>query len=240
MPPSKDFKRLIRGRMQKTGESYTAARAVLLSRPPRRLAAPALPAEPATSASSEPMPDYQRLAGMSDEAIKKNTGCTWERWVFALDHVQAHTWSHREIAEYVHEKYKVPDWWTQTVTVGYERIKGLRDIGQRRGGSYEATRSKTFAVPVSRLYRAWTDTRVRRKWLPGIRLTIRKATPDKSVRISWDDGTSVEVWLIDKGDKKSTAQVAHRKLPRKTAADARKEYWGERLDALAQLLSPRG
>ena len=43
------------------------------------------------------------------------------------------------IAEYVHTKYKVADWWTQTVTVGYERIKGLRARGQP-----DAARMKTF------------------------------------------------------------------------------------------------
>ena len=32
MPPNKNFKRLVRARMAKTGESYTAARAQLVSR----------------------------------------------------------------------------------------------------------------------------------------------------------------------------------------------------------------
>jgi hypothetical protein len=31
-----------------------------------------------------------------------------------LDYVSAHTWTHRELAEYIHEKHKVPGWWTQT------------------------------------------------------------------------------------------------------------------------------
>jgi hypothetical protein len=39
MPTQKDLKRLVRARMKKTGESYTAARARLLAkRPPRRSA----------------------------------------------------------------------------------------------------------------------------------------------------------------------------------------------------------
>jgi hypothetical protein len=149
MPSDKDFKRLVRARMKKTGESYTAARAHFASPPgSRRVDPPAKPAAPAPI-------DFAKLAGMSDEAIKANTGCPWARWVAALDHHKAYTWTHREIADFVHTKYKVPDWWTQTVTVGYERIKGLRAIGQRRDGSYEATKSKTFAAPVSRLYRAF-------------------------------------------------------------------------------------
>ena len=95
MPTNKDFKRLVRGRMQKTGESYTTARAHLLKQKP---AAPVAPA---------PV-DYAKLAGKSDATLKAKNGCTWERWVEALDRARAHTWPHRDIAEYVHEKYKVP------------------------------------------------------------------------------------------------------------------------------------
>ncbi|HEX9892700.1 MAG TPA: hypothetical protein VGA78_02205 [Gemmatimonadales bacterium] len=226
MPSDKDFKRLVRGRMQKTGESYTAARATLLKKPPRK--APVSP--PA-------VPDYAKLAGMSDAAVEAKTGCNWAKWVWALDYLKAYTWTHREIAEYVHEKYQVPDWWSQTVTVGYERIRGLRDIGQRRGGSYEASRSKTVAVPVARLYRAFADGRVRNRWLPGVTLKVRKATPNKSVRITWADDTSVEVWFIAKGDAKASAAVSHRGLTGKEDVARVKAYWGERLDALADVLT---
>jgi hypothetical protein len=170
---------------------------------------------------------------MSDAAIKAKTGCDWASWVFVLDYNKAHTWSHREIAEFVQEKYQVPDWWTQAVTVGYERIKGLRDIGQRRDGEYEANRSKTVPVPVRTLYRAFADGRVRKRWLPDVKLTVRKATPDKSVRITWPDDTSVEVWLTAKGTGKASVAVAHRKLATKEEALRLKEWWGERLETMA-------
>jgi hypothetical protein len=235
MTVAKDFKRLVRARMQKTGEAYTSARAVLLSKP-----APV--SRPPTPSAATPVPDvadYARLAGMSDDAIKAKTGCTWERWVAALDYKKAYTWPHREIAEYVHEKFKVPGWWTQTVTVGYERIKGLRAIGQRRSGAYEASRSKTVAVSVDRLFRAFHDPRLRRKWLPEVKPTIRAAQPGKSLRITWDDGTSVDVWLTAKGKDKSSVAVTHKKLSGKNDAVRRKAWWGERLDILATLLSPK-
>jgi len=94
----------------------TTARAQLLN---KKLAAPV----PTRSKI-----DYAKLAGMSDASIKARTGCTWERWATALDYVHANTWPHREIAAYVVEKYKISGWWAQTVTVGYERIKGLRAV----------------------------------------------------------------------------------------------------------------
>ncbi|HEU5262906.1 MAG TPA: hypothetical protein VFU41_15910 [Gemmatimonadales bacterium] len=223
MPTNKDFKHLVRARMHKTGESYTAARSHLL----KKKQAPA------------PL-DYAKLAGMSDATVKAKTGCTWERWVRALDRVAAHTWPHRQIADYVHEKYKVPGWWTQTVTVGYERIKGLRVVGQRRDGGFEAMKSKVFAVPLARLYRAWSDTSTRARWLPGVDLTIRTATRGKSMRITWPDQTSVELYFMGKSAVKSQVHVQHRKLPDRSAAIRMKQFWGERLAALGNVLAPAG
>lgn len=254
MPINKDFKRLVRRRMQKTGEAYTTARAHLLKRasgsattrgvaevhsvavaaPP---ASPA-PASPPTTTSAPDPRDYARIAGMSDAAVKAKTGCTWEKWVFALDYVNAHAWPHRAIAEYVHEKYQVPGWWAQMVTVGYERIRGLRDRGQRRGGDYEASKSRTVEAPVGKLFRAFSQPRLRSQWLSGVKLVVRKATPSRSIRITWEDGTSVEGWFTAKGRSKSQVQVQHRKLPSREAAERMKRYWTERLDALAGMLAP--
>jgi uncharacterized protein YndB with AHSA1/START domain len=227
MPTNKDFKRLVRGRMQKTGESYTAARAILLQ---------TRPTVPPRTPTSQPV-DFAKLAGMSDATIKAKTGCTWERWVWALDRVGAHEWPHRDIAEHVHTKYKIPGWWSQSVTVGYERIKGLRVIGQRRDGGFEAAKSKTFPVPVGRLYRAWKNARTRARWLPGVSLTIRTAIPDRSMRITWPDRTTVALWFSPKGAAKSQVAVQHLKLPAKEAATRMKEYWAGRLEALADLLT---
>jgi hypothetical protein len=232
MTANKDFKRLVRGRMLKTGESYTAARSNLI-KSGRAESRPGVP----TARAPVAKPDYAKLAGWSDELIKAKTGCDWDRWVKALDYAKAHEWPHREIARYVHEKYKVPGWWTQTVTVGYERIKGLRAIGQRRDGGYEANKSRTYPVPLARLYRGFSDKRNRAKWLPGVDLTIRTATKDKSMRITWPDGTSVVVGFLSKGSGKSSVQVQHGKLSDKAAADRVKAFWGERLGALAEVLA---
>lgn len=223
MPTNKDFKRLVRGRMQKTGESYTAARAQLLKR---------------TKPITTERVDYAKLAGMmSDAALKAKTGCTWERWVRALDRVQAYAWPHRRIAEYVHTKYRTPDWWSQTVTVGYERIKSLRTIGQRRDGGFETSKSKTYTVPLARLYRAFADARTRVRWLPDVRVDVRTARAKRSMRITWPDRTSVEIGFIGKGPAKSQVAVQHSKLPDHSTALRLKQYWTERLGALGEVLA---
>jgi hypothetical protein len=124
MPKKRDLKRLVRSRMRKTGEAYTAARAQLLKK-----------VEPARN-------DYGALAGMSDESVARRTGRTWAEWVGVLDRAGSAQEPHGEIARYV-SSLGTPDWWSQMVTVGYERIRGLRDRGQRRGGGYRSPSSSS-------------------------------------------------------------------------------------------------
>ena len=231
MPADKDLKRLVRARMRKTGEAYTTARAQITRKPKTESAVK--PAARSASAKAE----YAAVAGMSDAVIKAKTGCTWEKWVNALDYYGAETMSHREIAELVRTKYKVPDWWTQTVTVGYERIRGLRARGQRRDGTYEANKSRTFDVPVAKLFDAWAKPAKRGKWLntPGVK--VRTATAPKSMRLGWSDGAIVAVGFTPKGKSKSAVAVQHTKLPDKDTADRVKAYWSERLDTLGEHLA---
>ena len=141
MPTQKDLKRLVRARMQRTGEAYTAARLQVLKK--------------------EPAPDYAKVAGMSNTSVSKKTGRTWAEWVAVLDAARAAEKPHAQIAAHV-RSLGTPDWWTQMVTVGYERIRGLRAKGQGRDGGYAAGKSRTFDVPVKRLFNAFANARTRR------------------------------------------------------------------------------
>ena len=217
MPKEKDLKRVVRARMEKTGESYTAARVQTLKK------------------KAAPPPDYGALSGIAEETLKEKTGRSWAEWVETLDAFGAKEKPHREVADYVF-KQGVSGWWSQSVTVGYERIKGLRAIGQRRAGTWEMSKSRTFPVPVSTLFDAFANARKRAKWLPGVKLTIRTSQKDRSMRATWPDGTSLEIGFMAKGAAKSAVAVAHTKLPEKAAADRLKTYWSERFDKLAEVV----
>lgn len=218
MPKQKDLKRRVRERMQKTGESYTTARAQLV-----RKKRPPLPA------------DLAAVAGMSDAAVQSKTGKTWAEWVRALDDAEAAAWTHRDIARYVREHFDVSAWWAQSVTVAYERIRGLREKGQRRGGRFDVNKSKTFPVPLDELYRAF-GARVRRRWLGEIDLRVRKATVGKSMRITWSDGTPLDVYFWEKGPSKSQVQLQHRGRESREDADRMRAFWTEKLGALDKTL----
>lgn len=229
MTKNKDQKRLVRNRMKKTGESYTAARAVLVARKQK---------QDESAKYAAPRKDWPGLAGMSDEKIKAATGRTWAQWVDVLDSARAHEWSHTEIAKYIRRKWpKISGWWCQTVTVGYERIRGLRDVGQRCDGDYGASKSCTVPVPIAKLYQMFSDARKRKLWLPDGLKNVRTATKEKSMRVDWHDGTRVEFYFLPKGPAKSTVAVQHVKLSSKADVSRAKVFWAERLAALKDVLS---
>jgi hypothetical protein len=238
MTQHKDLKRRVRARMLKTGEAYTTARAQLTRKPKARTGAHASIPTPARTALAQPSPsEYAAIAGMSDTKVKEKTGCTWERWVRALDRHHADEMSHAEIAKFIKATYKTPSWWTQTVAVGYERIKGLRARGQQRDGTYQATKSRTFDVPVTRLFNAWADDASRRSWWAGAAAVVRAARAPKSMRLGLDDGSTVAVSFIAKGRGRSVVAVEHTKLTDRVAAERVKAEWAARFDTLADILT---
>lgn len=218
----KDRKRIIRSRMKKTGESYTTARAYVVSK---------------VKTKQAPLPaNHAALAGMSDEKVAAKTGRDWEAWVRVLDADDASAMSHRDIFTLVEQKHGVAMWWAQTVTVGYERIKGLRERGQLRSGMYEVGKTKTVPVPVKVLFDAWADAAARRRWLDGVAPVVRTATRPKSMRLQWPDGTLVVVGFTAKGGAKSMVSVQHTKLRSRAASDNAKKFWTDRLGALASMI----
>jgi uncharacterized protein YndB with AHSA1/START domain len=228
MTLEKDLKRLVRARMAKTGESYTAARGQILTKT-------GTPVE-----REAPTPaDYETLAGIANRRVEEKTGCAWEGWVPMLDGLDAADMKHREIAALVHRRFKLNEWWSQTITVGYERIKGRRAIGQRIDGRYEAGKSRTFPVPVTTLFDAWRMLRRRKQWLGDAPVSVRTVVAPKSIRLDWGNGTVVTASFTAKGPGKSSVAVSHSRLDDRAEADRLRQYWAERLDALGEALSSR-
>jgi hypothetical protein len=219
MTRHKSFKRLVRARMGKTGESYTAARAMLL-------------------AAAEPEATEAPALATSDEAIRQWTGRGWEEWLDALDEWGAAERSHREIARWVAAELAIEPlaWNAQAITVSYERGRGGRAVGERADG-FAVTASKTVRVAVDRLFDAFADASQRERWLPDAALRARTATRPRSVRFDWGDGQSrVNVTIDAKAEAKSTVTVEHARLADAAAAEWTKRWWRERLTALKSQL----
>jgi uncharacterized protein YndB with AHSA1/START domain len=219
MTERKSFKRLVRARMEKTGESYTAARANLLR-------------------AQEPDGTERSALATSDKAIRQRTGRGWEEWFELLDEWGAADRTHREIARWLAAQQGVEPlaWNAQAVAGSYERARGLRAVGEKFDG-FAITASKTVAVPVERLYEAFVEESLRERWLPGGELRERTATKPKSARFDWGERqTRVNVTFLAKGETKSTAALEHRRLADADEAERMKAYWRQRVAALKEVL----
>jgi hypothetical protein len=239
MTQDKAQKRAIRARMTRTGERHTTARHYLLAlhRTDPSAPADALPDEDLPPATRDPSPST-RVAepGMSDEAVLRGTGKSWDEWFALLDAWSGTTRTHPEIARHLYETYGIGGWWAQGVTVGYERARGMRALHERPDG-FSASVSKTFPVPVARLYAAFVAEEQRSRWLDGVELRLRTSQPDRSARFDVLTGEGrLVVNFTANGDQKSAAQLQQERLPQAEDVDRWKTLWQEQLARLAAFL----
>jgi len=218
MTTQKALKRRVRARAAKTGESYTAARSQLLRK-----------ADP-------PAPDPMALTGMTDEAMRRGSGRMIGEWLEILDAWGATRHKHPEIARWLVAEHGIGGWWAQSVTVGYERARGMRALHQDPAG-FSVSVSRTIAATAERVSDAFTDASLRARWLPGAPISVRTANRGRSARFDWGDPPSLCGYtLFPKGEAKTQIGFGHEKLPDAGAADRLKTMWRDRLTALKELL----
>ncbi len=217
MTEDKARKRAIRSRMAKTGERYTAARRHVATLLPPRAADP----------------------GRSEAAVRRGTGKGWDEWFRILDRWGGTSRTHTEIVRHLNEEHGVPSWWSQTVRVGYERARGMREPHQTTKG-FQVGVSRTFPVGVMQLCMAFEDDNRRRRWLEAGTLKLRTSQRGKSARYDFRDGTSrVHAYFASKGRGKSSVAIQHERLPDADAVEEMRAFWKERLTRLGQILASR-
>lgn len=181
--------------------------------------------------------DYPKIAGKSDDTVRNATGRDWREWTRLLDAEDAASWPHAKIASWLVETHGLTGWWSQTVTVAYERFRGLRDVGQRRGGGYDMNKSKTLRVPFEQAKAAFSDSAVRSRWLPDLELEPVVTRSPKSLRFRLPDGATLAIWFEAKAEDRTAVLVQIDGLESREIVEAAKERWGERLEVLKEVLA---
>jgi uncharacterized protein YndB with AHSA1/START domain len=209
-------KRATRARMAKTGERYTAARRHVV-KPKKELSAEEL--------------------GQSDANVRQHTGKGWREWLRILDSWGAKERKHGEVARYLMSEHGVPGWWAQSITVGYERARGLRAKHQTLSGAFQVSVSKTFPIGVGKLFRAFAEAPQRSKWLERGMLRVRTSRRNRDARFDFRDGSRVVAYFEPKARSKTTVTVQHEKLPDAGAVDDMRAMWKEHFSRLAKVLA---
>jgi uncharacterized protein YndB with AHSA1/START domain len=173
---------------------------------------------------------------MSDAAVRRGSGRSIADWLEILDAWGATEHTHPEIATWLRNEHGIGGWWAQSVTVGYERARGMRAKHQQVDG-FSVSATRTIRAPAERLTDAFTDASLRAAWLPDAPMRPRTDTPGRSARFDWDDPPSrLIVGVEPKGEGKCQLAIAHERLPDADVAQRMKAMWRERLGTLKEVL----
>ena len=241
MPRNKDLKRLVRARMSKTGESYTAARAHVLAKSRSK---------PRTTrvARRRVAQDVRRARAASELCracgLQRRGAQGQDRMHVGAVGRRARLLRRRQDGASRHRgpgQQEVQD--RGLVVAGRDRrLRAHQGAARARSAARWQLRSQQVAhlqrAGRRRCSTRGPNARVRGRWLDGEIGKVRTSTAAKSMRLDGKDGSIVAVGFWPKGPSKSAVSVQHTKLRDQETATKLKKYWSERLDALRDVLTP--
>lgn len=257
MTRARALKTVIRARISKTGERYTTARRhVLAARGGgSRSSSPAAPAAPSTAATATSVPAASAKGVVSPAKVLERTGHDLDHWFGVLDRFGAVEKGHTATARHLHKDLGVDGWYSQGITVAYERARGLRAVNQRADGVLEVSASKVVAGSPADVAAAISRPRRRAAWIPAADPALAAAlaaaltSPASKGFVLRADGlgryryrwgaTAVQIYAQAKPGGKTIVTVAHSKLPDAATLEVRRAQWRAALSALAAYLAAR-
>jgi hypothetical protein len=257
MTRARALKEVIRARAAKTGERYTTARRHVLNdlrtRPEPIVHYPAAATPTPVKAKRASPPAGSSKGGVSDATSREKTGRSLDHWFDVLDRFGGAAKGHTALARHLYDDHSVPGWYSQGITVAYERARGVRTVNQRCDGEYEVSVSKVVPGKTADVIKALTDKRVRARWVKGVDAGLAKALSaaldspaSKGIivradgqgrfRYKWGD-TTVQLYLLPKPGDKVSVVATNSKLADSTMVEERRAVWRTALNAVAQLFS---
>jgi len=197
-------------------------------------------------------------ATVSEQALRAKTGKTWAEWFAMLDGWGASEKGHKQTARYLAESWGVSAWWAQSITVRYERERGLRAFGQRSEGTFTVSVQRTMRATSEQVFDALTRPDVLSRWFTrsaqaDLRVGGRYANADgdqgeflifdrpRRLRFTWDNpehspNTLVEVVLTEKPGGRVTLRLEHSRIQTQAYFQDMKEGWTWAMDSLKSYL----
>ena len=175
------------------------------------------------------------IPSVSDAAVKARTGREWAGWFAALDKAGARGLAHRDIAQLLAARHRVPHWWSQMSTVEYERARGLRARHQTSAG-FSVSISRTLAARLPQLYAAAARPGKRRKWFPRGGFELSSQTREKYFRGRWKHSARIEIGFYARKAGRSQIAVQVSRLGSRSEVEPVRRAWKAALERLEAVL----
>lgn len=174
-----------------------------------------------------------------DAALRAATGKGWDEWLSALDAAGAAKgkFDHQRVWDLAMQSLpESAGWWGQMISVGYERVRGLREKHESCTGDFQSTLSRTFPVPLFAAFAAWADKGLRGHWLDAPGLDFTKLNVGKNIRARWPDGARLDIRFNATGPDKCQIVVDTMKLADAEAVQKAKAFWQAQFERLQAYL----
>jgi hypothetical protein len=184
---------------------------------------------------AEPPSVDTSLFPCGDEALRAATGKGWSEWLAVLDAAGAATkhFDHQRVWDLAMQSLpETAGWWGQMISVGYERVRGLREKHESCSGEFQATLSKTLPVPLFAAFAAWADESLRGEWLDAPDLSFTKLNAGKNIRARWPNGVLLDIRFNATGPDKCQVVVDTMKLDDAESVRQAKAFWQAQFERL--------
>jgi uncharacterized protein YndB with AHSA1/START domain len=189
---------------------------------------------------------------VGEDSARAATGKSLSDWFKAIDARGGTRLGRRETGNWMVAELKLDPWWATTINHEYEIVRGVREKDGLPKG-YTVCATKSLKVDPHAAYTAFASAKALDAWFggkhvlelreggrlanaDGNRATVRKFTPDKVIRLLWEDEgltmpTPVEIKFAPAGAK-TTVMVTIDRLQNRAEADGYRKAWGEALERL--------
>ncbi|MBX3102215.1 MAG: hypothetical protein KF690_06890 [Bacteroidetes bacterium] len=205
------------------------------------------------------MADWQKITGISDAAVEKNTGSTWAQWIAFLNDLGAEVLTHKEIVTVLTREVD-NIWWCQEIALGYQRCIGKRVLGQTADAGFQIGVTRTLPVDKDKLWDILVSDAGLEIWLgkftsspanndvyqteDNIRGEVRVFKPGSHIRMTWqpahwEQPSILQVRTTARGDKAILA-FHQEKLPSAEERERMKSFWMNKIEEVIQLVKRSG
>lgn len=139
----------------------------------------------------------RKIADVTDGAVEEATGEDWDGWFAVLDERGGEELAHEELVAALGEAGVESGWWRQKIAVGYERSRGLREVGETTDAGYQIGVQRTLQVPREQVWEFLVGPDGRDIWLGETRAL--EFEPEEAYET--DDGTAGEIRTVADGER---------------------------------------
>lgn len=196
----------------------------------------------------------QAKPDVGDEAIKAKTGRSWPEWIVVIDGFGGEGMTHKDIARKLHDDGLIAGegsanagWWAQAVTVGYEKLKGRRVLGETADAGFQVGVHKTVPYELAKVWEFILSPVGLELWVgqvpelvleekscyqakDGTTGEVRSFKELEFIRLTWQppdwkEPSTLQLRLAETGPGKTRIGFHHERLAGVTQREQMKKHW---------------